>query len=438
MLNQTGWITAITHTIDRIQLRPDDSGISLLPPWHAFERAIEYAVLKLGIDFVITDSKILKEDLGLFRPTMFPSVPRIWEALYNGIMAKIKRESPAKQKIFNFALWVGGRWESAKAGFFGYRFSIKKPGFLSGILIRISSGLLLVLLFPLKQFANLVFKPIHNALGGRLRISVSAGSALPSVVDKFLTSLGLKVLEGYGMTETSAVVSVRDMNHPTSGTLGTPINGYEIKLKDDRGTDLGKAPGTKGTLWVKSRQILQGYFKRPELNAECFDFEGFFSTGDLMTINYKGELIFAGRSKDTVVLAGGENIEPLPIEDKLLESEYIDQVIVVGHDRKTLSAVIVPNFERVKQQIPDLPEDYKLWDKNEKVRALYKQEITNLISHKNGFKSFEMIPGNSFYISYRNFDPDTEMTRTLKIKRNVISDNFRKEIDQIYSGNSKK
>jgi long-chain acyl-CoA synthetase len=216
------------------------------------------------------------------------------------------------------------------------------------------------------------------------------------------------------------------------GTLGTPISGYTIKIKDDKGIEIPNNVGKKGTLWIKSDQILKGYYKRPELNKEVFDTEGYYNTGDLMVVNWKGELIFSGRSKDTLVLAGGENIEPLPIEDKLLESPLIDQVLVIGNEKKSLGVIIVPNFEKVKSSISDLNEDTKLWNSDQKVRQLYKSEILNLISQKNGFKSFELIPGNCFYISHRGFDPDTEMTRTLKVKRNIVCENFSSEIDKMF------
>jgi long-chain acyl-CoA synthetase len=432
MLNQTGWINAVEMTIEKVGLNSNDSGISLLPPWHAFERAIEYAVIKLGIDFLITDSKTLKEDLVAFKPTMFPSVPRIWEALYNGIMAKIKKESTAKQGIFQLALKIGKTWADNQAMFNGYDYTINEPNALESLIKKASAGATLAAMLPLKAFADAVFKPIHNALGGKLRISVSAGSALPSVVDNFLTSIGLLVLEGYGMTETSAVISVRDGSVPTAGTLGTVLNGYEIKLKQENGTVITKEFGKKGTLWVKSKQILQGYYKRPELTQELFDSEGFFNTGDLMTINWRGQLSFTGRSKDTLVLAGGENVEPLPIEDKLLQSEYIDQIVVVGNEKKTLGAIIVPHYEHVKAAIANIPTDTKEWNSHEPIRSFYKKEISNLISKQNGFKSFEIIPGNCFYLSPRNFDPDTEMTRTMKVKRNIVLENFKQEIEAMF------
>lgn len=175
-----------------------------------------------------------------------------------------------------------------------------------------------------------------------------------------------------------------------------------------------------------------GYYKRPELNSAIFDKDGFFDTGDIMRLNHRGELSFAGRAKDTIALAGGENVEPVPVEDKLLMSEYIDQVMVVGDDKKTLGALIVPNFDRVRQVLPGAPEKTELWNYDKTVRELFKAEVTRLISRDTGFKSFEVIPGNCFYIVPRNFNPDTEMTRTLKMKRPVIKEHFAAEIENMY------
>ncbi|MCE9598733.1 MAG: AMP-binding protein, partial [Spirochaetia bacterium] len=182
----------------------------------------------------------------------------------------------------------------------------------------------------------------------------------------------------------------------------------------------------------KSKQILLGYYKRPELNATIFDKEGFFDTGDIMVLNHRQELSFAGRAKDTIALGGGENVEPVPVEDRLLTSEYVDQVMVVGDDRKSLGALIVPNFDRVRAKLPGIPEKTDLWNYDKTVRELFKAEITQLISRDSGFKSFEVIPGSCFYLVPRNFDPDTEMTRTLKLKRPVIKEHFAREIDGMY------
>lgn len=429
MLNQTGWISAVEKVIGFVRLESDDSGVSLLPPWHAFERAIEYCILELGAGFLVSNINNLREDLKEFQPTLFPSVPRIWESLYNGIINKVSKESSFKRGIFYFFLRIGELWAAQKAVFFGYDFRIQKPNFFVGILNKLLSLFFLILLSPLKLGALLVFRAIHKALGGKLRVSVSAGSALPSVVDKFLSAIGLIVLEGYGMTETSAVLSIRKPRQPSPGTVGTPIAGYECILKDDQGNIVNG--GGKGSLWVKSQQVLMGYYKRPELNDVVFDKNGFFDTGDIMRFNYRNELVFAGRAKDTIVLAGGENVEPVPIEDQLLNSPYVNQVLVTGHEAKHLVALIVPDFERLKAEFPDLPDDANVWNSHPKIREIFKAEVSTRISRKNGFKSFEVIPQNAFYIVPRPFDPDREMTRTLKMKRNEILDSFKKEVSEL-------
>lgn len=433
MLSQKGWITAIENTTSRLDMNSSDNAVSLLPPWHAFERAIEYAGVYLGIDFLVSNMNSLKDDLRDFKPTIFPSVPRIWESVFNGIMTKVSKEGGFKEKLFHFFLKVGSLWAKYVAIFKGYDFQVLKPNLIISLFRKFGALLVLILLSPLKLLSIKIFSAIHKALGGRIRVCISAGSALPSVVDGFLSAIGLKVLEGYGMTETSAVVSIRSNSKPTKGTVGIPIDGYQIRLKDDRGGIVSK-PGEKGTLWIKSAQILKGYYKRPELNQTVFDADGFFDTGDLMQISFRNELIFAGRSKDTIALIGGENVEPVPIEDRLLTSPYIDQVMVVGHDKKTLGALIVPNFDAVEAKLEGITkESTHLWNQNSKVRDLYKSEIAKLISKENGFKGFEMIPANNFYVLSRPFDPDTEMTRTLKMKRNVIAEVFKKEIEGIYS-----
>lgn len=142
--------------------------------------------------------------------------------------------------------------------------------------------------------------------------------------------------------------------------------------------------------------------------------------------------LFAGRAKDTIVLAGGENVEPVPIEDKLLQSEFIDQVMVVGDEKKTLGALIVPNFELVKQKFPNVSNDYSQCNSDQSIRQLFRDEISKYINPKNGFKSFELIPKDTFYIVPRQFDLATEMTKTLKMKRTVIKENFKKEIEDMY------
>jgi long-chain acyl-CoA synthetase len=164
-----------------------------------------------------------------------------------------------------------------------------------------------------------------------------------------------------------------------------------------------------------------------------FDKDGFFDTGDIMVSTSQGDLMFAGRSKETLALAGGENIEPVPIEDKLLASEFIDQVMVVGDDKKTLGAIIVPHYDKVRAHtgLKDLPEAE--WNSNAKIRDVFKEEIGKRISNKTGFKSFELIPKNTFYISPKPFEAGAELTRTFKLRRTVIKEKFADQINGMYN-----
>lgn len=288
------------------------------------------------------------------------------------------------------------------------------------------------LVSPLKLLSNVIFAPIRTALGGRLRVSFSGGSALPAHVDKFIGAIGIPVIEGFGMTETSAITTSRTPQLPSPGTIGLPLEGVEFKLIDEKGNDVSKAPGKKGVLWLRSVGLFKGYYKQEDITRALFDAEGFFNTGDIMMTNYRGELIFAGRAKDTIVLAGGENVEPGPIEEKLRESHLISQCVVAGSERKHLCVLIVPEFDNVKSALPKIPQEPAPWNAIPEVRELFKKEITRLISKENGFKGFESIPGNAFAILARPFDPESEMTKTLKVKRNVVIEHFQREIGAIY------
>lgn len=432
MLSQTGWLNALSTALGMKVIEESDTALSLLPPWHAFERAVEYGVMMAQCRFMISTINNLRQDLADFRPTSFPSVPRIWESLYNGILQKLEKETPAKRMLFQFFLDAGAEYAKNEAIFNGYDLQITPKSPASALLDKAIAGAKLAALLPLKLASGAVFAPIHKALGGNLRKSASGGSALPQVVDRFLAAIGIKVLEGYGMTETSALISLRDVNRPVAGTVGRPFPGYQIKFKDESGKEVPVAPGAKGTLWVKSDQLLLGYYKRPELNEIVFDKDGFFDTGDVMIMTAGGDLMFAGRSKETIALAGGENVEPVPIEDKLLASEFIDQVMVVGDDKKTLGALIVPNYEKVRAVtgLKDLPTEQ--WNDNAQIREIFKKEISERISNKTGFKNFELIPKNTFYIVPKQFEAGVELTRTYKLRRTVIKEIFAEKIEAMY------
>ncbi|HNJ66699.1 MAG TPA: AMP-binding protein, partial [Turneriella sp.] len=185
MLGQSGWLNALDTALSMNVIHEKDTALSLLPPWHAFERAVEYGVVMAQCPFMITGINSLRQDLADFKPTSFPSVPRIWESLYNGIMQKLEKESPAKRALFHFFLDVGAEWAKNEAIFNGYDLQITPKPLPQQLADKAVAGAKLAALLPLKLASGVVFGAIHKALGGNLKKSASGGSALPQVVDRF-------------------------------------------------------------------------------------------------------------------------------------------------------------------------------------------------------------------------------------------------------------
>jgi long-chain acyl-CoA synthetase len=297
------------------------------------------------------------------------------------------------------------------------------------VLISILPFLLLTPLNALGQM--LVFKKIKHRLGGKFKFGVSGAGALPPHVDDFFAAAGILLLEGYGLTETSPIVSVRQSFHPVPGTIGPPLEQVEVKVLAEDGSEL--PPGQKGVLYVRGPNVMKGYYKKPELTTQTITADGWLNTGDLAMLTHDGEIKIMGRTKETVVLMGGENVEPGPIEDTITESDYVDQVMVVGQDQKYLAALVVPNFETLKafaeeNGIPFAkPED--LLDNND-VYKLIMDEIDTRVAPKRGFKLFERI--NKVKLLAKPFEKGKEMTHTLKLKRNVIYDEYDRDITELF------
>jgi long-chain acyl-CoA synthetase len=216
------------------------------------------------------------------------------------------------------------------------------------------------------------------------------------------------------------------------GTVGKPIAGTKVKLLDEQGNEVTK-PNTKGVCWHYGPHIMKGYYKEEQKSAEVLK-DGWLNSGDILVYTANGELKFAGRAKDTIVLFGGENVEPQPIEDTLIQSEYIHQVVVVGQDRKTLGALIVPAKEAVLKYAEErnisLPAEMRDWPLNAEIQKLYKTEIKDRISEKAGFKNFEKV--TTFAVIPDEFRVGEELTQTLKVRRNVVFDKYAKQIEEMY------
>jgi long-chain acyl-CoA synthetase len=431
MLTHRAFLFQMDRVKDRLFLDENDIFLSVLPIWHSFERAVEYIVLEYAAAIAYSKpiGKVMLDDMAKIRPTWMTSVPRIWEGIQAAVYRNVKKQKPIKQSLFHFFVGVGQTFALMRNMFAGLLPQFQRRSIWVD---RIVSFVPLVLLFPLKKLGDvLVFKSLKEKLGGRFVAGVCGGGALPPYVDNFFQAAGIKLLEGYGLTETAPVLAVRKQNAPVPGTVGPLLADIEYRVIDEDGSQVG--PGHRGTLYVRSEQVMEGYYKKPEETAKVLSEDGWLNTGDVAMFTHRGECRILGRTKDTIVLRGGENVEPQPIEDKLVQSEYIDQAMVVGQDQKFLAALIVPNTEKMdefaRENNVDYIESEELIDHPE-FQERIRMEIDGLVNAKSGFKLFEHV--YRFKLLSKSFEVGEEMTNTMKIKRPVVYRKYHREIEDLF------
>ena len=320
--------------------QPGDRVLSVLPIWHAYERTAEYFLLACGCRQTYTSLKQLRPDLQRVRPSYLISVPRLWEALLSGFEDALAAMPPARQRLIGGALAVGRLHALSRRQALDLTLEPEGP------LGRLRGALLAAATWPLQRLAGAVLWPqVRQQLaGGALRTAISGGGALAPHVDGFFEVIGIELLVGYGLTETSPVLTCRRPWSNRRGSSGRPLPDTAIRIVDPD----GRAPlgfGQRGLVLAKGPQVTAGYFGKPEATAAAFDAEGWFDTGDLGLLLPDGTLVLTGRAKDTIVLSSGENIEPGPLEEALAASPLVEQVMVVGQDERLLGALLVPKAE---------------------------------------------------------------------------------------------
>lgn len=425
-LHQTDCIPAI------VGIKSGEVFLSVLPVWHSFERIVQYVVLRAGAAIAYSKpvGSILLADMQLVQPHWFTSVPRIWETVKDGIYKNIRQGSKITRGIFKFFVGTGKIY-----AYFRNHLLRRVPEFTPrSRLLEIASSIVpFALLWPLWKLGDLlVYRKVKDKLGKRFIAGVSGGGALPPSIDRFFDALGILILEGYGLTETAPVLGVRLKDHPVIGTVGPILKGTEIRIVDEGGQILGA--GRKGVIQVRGPQVMQGYYRRPDLTAKVMTTDGWLDTGDLGMLTINGEIRITGRAKDTIVLRGGENIEPVPIEQKLGESRFILQSVVLGQDERYLAALVVPRQESIvdwaeENNIPF--EDYETLIQQPEIRELIDAEITGLISQRNGFKAFERI--FRFDVVAEPFQQGRELSAKLEVRRHVVNEMYRKKIRAMFA-----
>ena len=428
MLTNANFLHNLRTVPNTIDVGPSDIFLSVLPVWHSFERIIDHFVLSRGASIAYSKpvGQIMLADMAAVKPTVMASVPRIWEGVRAAIYRNVNEEGGIKKALFGFFVAVGQAHSTASALVRGLYPQFTRRSLVLDFLLGI---LPFLLLYPFRALGNvLVFKRIKARLGGRFRFTVSGGGALPPYVDRFFAAAGVLLLEGYGLTETTPVVSVRLQHHPVPGTIGPLLAEMQMRILD---TETGKevGPGRKGVIHLKGPNVMKGYYKRPDKTAEVLTPDGWLDTGDLGMVTYKGEIRILGRTKETIVLLGGENVEPVPIEDTILESEYIDQVMVVGQDQKFLAALVVANQDALEkyagtQQITYINKADLL--ENSQINELISDEIQSRVCAKRGFREFERV--FRFKLLPKHFEAGVELSAKQSVKRHVVAAMYAKEI----------
>ena len=431
VLTHKNFLAQIPDLMRRIPIVAGQLALSVLPVWHSFERECEYIIISSSacIFYSKPIGSVILQDMVDANPTIMPSVPRIWEAVYDGVCKKMRKTGGITLFLFNFFLTIGIAWSRLWRCVTGKRVHYSR---ITQILYPILSIIPAIVLFPLHFLGNvLIFKKIRAKLGTKFLAGVSGGGALPPNVDEFFWAVGINIVEGYGITEAAPVVSVRHIPHPIFGTIGEPIDCLEAKIIGENGEEL--PVGKKGVLHIKGDSIMSGYYNNPEKTAEALK-DGWLNTGDLALRTITGELVIRGRQKNTIVLRGGENIEPAPIEMKLQQSQFINLAVVLGQDQRYLAALIVVDGDSLLSYAKTnnmKEETVQELVKNEEIKKMYEKIVAELVSHHNGFKLYERI--NKICLLANEFKVGVELSAKQDIMRYKIEDIYKKEIASLFS-----
>ena len=320
--------------------KPGDEVLSVLPIWHAYERSVEYFLLSCGCRQTYTTLRHFKNDLQRVRPHYMVSVPRLWEAILSGFEDALAAMPPGRQRLLGTALANSRAFHTARRTARDLTLAPEAPA------TRLRAQVESLARWPAEALAAGQLWPRlrQQLVGGRLRTAISGGGALAPYVDGFFEAVGIELLVGYGLTETSPVLTCRRQWANRRGSAGQPLAETSLRIVDPESRRT-LAIGERGLVLARGPQVMEGYWDKPEATAKVLDGEGWFDTGDLGLLLADGTLVLTGRAKDTIVLSSGENIEPGPLEDALAALPMVEQVMVVGQDRRQLGLLLVPKAE---------------------------------------------------------------------------------------------
>jgi long-chain acyl-CoA synthetase len=422
MLSHGNFVENVKVCLQQIPvIDKDDVFLSFLPLSHVFERTATYHVCcAQGCTIAYAQSlELLAKNMAEIKPTVMSCVPRLLERIHDKAIKSGTAAGGMKAKIFLWALETGQAYRNEK-----------EAGNTPGIILTLKQ----------KAAENLVFSKIKEKTGGRLKFMISGGAALPKNVGEFFGNLGIKILEGFGLTETSPVMSVTEYHRQVYGTVGRVIPGIEVGIQDietkafisiqTHDTFTEEFECAEGEVVVRGHCVMQGYFNKPAETAEAIDCDNWFHTGDIGRF-YKGNLQITDRLKNMIVNAYGKNVYPTPVENIYLKSLKIESIFLIGDKREYLTAIVIPNRESLQEQfkLPDTyftqPEDFI---EDPEIINWINQDIKKL---SNELAKFERI--KNFKVKRNPFSlEEGEITPTLKVKRKVVERKYAEPINEMY------
>ena len=401
MLTHANLVANMNAGAKALDVHHEDVALSFLPLSHAFERMVAYVYLLCGVTIVFAESfETVGRDIAAVKPTVMTGVPRVYEKLHARIMEKGQAAGGAKASLFRWAVAAGEA--RARAVLRG-----RRPGPLTALQAALAD--------------RLVFAKIREGLGGRVRYLVSGSAPLSTAIAEFFYGVGLRVIEGYGLTETAPILTVNPPDAPRAGTVGKAVEGVDLRIADD------------GEILARGANVMGGYYNKREATADVLR-EGWFHTGDIGTLDANGYLSITDRKKDLLVTSGGKKIAPQPIEAVLKRSPLVSEAVVLGDRRKYAAALLVPDFTALERRLRDLgrpPHEGSRADllARPDVVALYQEIVDALnleLSQYERIKRIALLPAE--------FSIETgELTPTLKVKRKVIEERWREEIEKLYT-----
>ncbi len=422
MLTHSNFVENVKVCLDQIPvINKDDLFLSFLPLSHVFERTATYHVCcAVGCEIAFAQSlELLAKNMGEVRPTVMNCVPRLLEKIHDKAIKSGTAAGGAKSKIFLWALGIGRKYRVAKE-------NGKNPGIALSLQHQLAE--------------KLVFNKIKEKTGGRLKFMISGGAALPRNVGEFFGDLGIKILEGFGLSETSPVMSVTEFHRQVYGTVGRIIPGIEVGIQDVESKEFitiqthesfeESFTSEEGEICVRGHCVMKGYWNKPQETALVIDKDGWFHTGDIGRF-YKGNLQITDRIKNMLVNAYGKNIYPTPIENTYLKSPKIDSVFLIGDKKEYVTAIITPAKETM-QEVFGLSESFfeseDTFIEDENIKNWLAQDLKKFSGE---LAKFERI--KNFKIKRNPFSiEEGEITPTMKPKRKVIENKYRESIEEMY------